>query len=266
MQKISCFIPGCSFYPSEKCETDNFCFCKAHSELHKTENESHLIEASQNYSITPKKYLKLLQYDPANTQYTLCQLKNSSFIFFLKYTKISLPFDYSEAVRGMTSAFIDKILSLQTGKSEKIKPKCIKYISSLKQLIYNIAIDISTISEKVINAYNFFHSSLEIIVCDNLRKFLDNCERALEMTSKVSSFFVFQTKLEDQRQRFIEKFLTLEKIDMKTLSAEFFSSFSKFITGKPESVYDQLDCFELNYRREKIALVNETKKVINDIV
>ena len=261
MDQRNCNARGCNEPAKVFCEGTHvpMKFCSKHFEEHSNESGIHKIVESSDMNLKMVNHYNIISNDQANLKnYHILSVNKSIYFLVLNVIEISIPGDYEQAARSMAKKLGNSICNIPNGKSEEIQNKCRQYVNAMKKLIYNLELDSEFLSKELLSIYNKFHSKIEEAVSSGLFDLLLTMEKLMEMPATTKKKFIITLRIEDEKQRFIEKFLSKDEIDYKTLFDSFISSFSYFMKGKnTDGCLQYFKNFSEYFQREKDKFIDE---------
>ena len=264
-----CQVNGCKSLATKNFTKDSISqlVCKSHFEELLFQHRSMRLQDLKQVKLSTKVFLyQLIKQDPSCSDlYYLSSFSNSSYLFTISTINLSLPKKFTELIFLMVRVLVEKVLKMPNGQSEKVKNKCMKFVDSLKLIIYNLEINSLTLVSLVEDAYNKFHSEIEEFTSSGLVKLLDRAETFFEMTQTARKKLIFVVNLSDEKQRYIEKFFSRDVIDKNELIHEFYSTFDVFIKKKAEMTREFDEFLSVN-NEKKNQVFNKIFKNLTEYI
>lgn len=154
---------------------------------------------------------------------------NEVYYFSLHCAQIPLPEDYEHTLFGICQVLSHKLCKLAPDDDIKLKKKIFSFLEAVKQIIYNISLDVQDLYATINYYIARLHTELTDSYIKNLNHFLDTAEIVLKMPQKVKRLLFFEQNLQVQRELLIEKLLNQKELKFDSLSNDFLSLFSNFI-------------------------------------
>ena len=179
----------------------------------------------------------------------------SSYMFSVEIAKSNIPDELLDSMNGLSIAFVNSVLSIGNGQSEKVQNLCLDYSIALKEIIYNIEIDFLILTNEVNELYCSFHSEKQSIISEMLSEFLNSQEKLYNMPKTATKNLISELNLDTIKQNFIYEFFMKDSIVYEELYHLFCKNFSEFLAGKTVN-FHKFSGFktELNAQKENLII------------
>lgn len=244
MEKKFCsFIDSCSPALKVSQNPNENLLCPDHLNEHKLDRNENLFKIiSENFTLDPQK-----------------TLLKGSYKFTVTTLKSSIPDEPLDCMNGLSVAFVNKVLSIGNGQSEKVQNLCLDYSIALKEIIYNIEIDFLILTNEVNELYCSFHSEKQSIISEILSRLLNSQEKFYNMPKKTTKNLISELSLDAIKQNFIYEYFMKDSIDFEELFKSFRKSFSEFLDGKTVN-FNNFDEFKTDLTAQIELLIIEYRK------
>ena len=262
MESRNCSISGCNqpVYDGAK----GLCEIHLKSQLGSTSARSSL-NMSEYSSLTCE--VKNYFFSPSNEMRPLvCGFGSEVYFFNCNSVDIPLTEDYRQAFSDLCKIMASKIVKLKPAENEKLKTKFNKFVNACLQIVYNLNVNIDELGSEIDNAYNEFYGKVTDLNIESIISFLNDAQHMFEMKDKARVKLVFTVHLEDEKQKFIQIFMSEPVIDMAIFESKFTDFFSNFITNRTQDISKSLRTFEVVLSQKKKSLKDHYESEIFTIL
>ncbi|OMJ92583.1 hypothetical protein SteCoe_4592 [Stentor coeruleus] len=240
-------------------------FCHDHFKEHQNVPGEHQIVDYFQVKVAKKDFYNVEGDDIENIEnFLIFQIDGKGFLLALNVVDIYLPEDYKRTLDKISEEFVEDVCSLKTGSSEKLEEMMKLYVKALRNIIENIDINFSVLRDIVIGQYNLMHCEIESLISSGLIELLDQAEEYHQMKKKTRKKLVISLDLKTEKQRYIQKYITNEELDIDGMIKDFYKSFSHFLKGKDMSFANKFLEFETFFIEQKQKIKDKsTRNFVN---